>query len=151
MTISLRERRPLPKEFWEPLGLTQVDLHEMQSDETYIFKAPSDCRISSAPTWSVAPPAHLSELPLPQLLPEDQLLPRELGSGDVLPGERVHGQGGDGVHVAAGDALQAHDVRLSVVRRVAVETLVRRALGDVGLGVASPTCCRRLEEVTVCY
>lgn len=100
----------------------------------YIFKA-------SAPTRSVAPPTHLSELPLPQLLPEDQLLPRELGSGDVLPGERVHGEGRDGVHVAAGDALQTHDVRLSVVRRVAVETLVWRALGDVGLSIASPTCC----------
>lgn len=80
---------------------------------------------------------YLPELPLPELLPEDQLLPRELGGGDVLPGERVDGEGGDGVHVAAGDALQPHDVRLGVVRRAAVEALVRRALGDVGLGVAS--------------
>lgn len=83
--------------------------------------------------------AHLSKLPLPQLLPEDQLLPWELGGGDVLPGERVHGEGGDGVHVAAGDALQPHDVRLSVVWRVAMETLVGCALGDVGLSVASST------------
>lgn len=143
MTISLRERRPLPKEFWEPLGLTQVDLHKTRSYKTKDLKTPSDFGVSSVPTWSVAPPAHLSKLPLPQLLPEDQLLPWELGSGDVLPGERVHGEGGDGVHVAAGDALQAHDVRLSVVRRVAMETLVRRALGDVRLGVASATRCRR--------
>lgn len=98
------------------------------------------------------PAAHLSKLPLPQLLPEDQLLPWELGSRDVLPGERVHGEGGDGVHVAASDALQPHDVRLGVVRCVAVETLVRRALGDVRLGVASSTRCRREEdEVFLCY
>lgn len=81
--------------------------------------------------------SYLPELPLPELLPEDQLLPRELGGRDVLPGERVDGEGGDGVHVAAGDSLQPHDVCLSVVRRAAVEALVRRALGDVGLGVAS--------------
>lgn len=84
-------------------------------------------------------PAHLSKLPLPQLLPEDQMLPWELRGGNVLPGERVHGEGGDGVHVAAGDALQPHNVRFGVVRRAAMETLVRRALGDVGLGIASAT------------
>lgn len=61
----------------------------------------------------------------------------KLGGRDVLPGEGVHGEGGDGVHVAAGDALQTHDVRLGVVRRAAVEALVRRALGDVRLGVAT--------------
>ena len=85
--------------------------------------------------------AHLSKLPLPQLLPEDQLLPWKLSGRDVLPGERVHGEGGHGVHVAAGDALQPHNVRLRVVWRAAMETLVRRALGDVWLGVASPTGC----------
>lgn len=85
------------------------------------------------------PPPHLSELTLPQLLPEDQLLARELGGGDVLPSERVDGEGGHGVHVAAGHALQAHDVGLGIVRGVAMETLVGRALGDVGLGVASST------------
>lgn len=88
----------------------------------------------------------LSKLSLPQLLPEDQLLTGELGGRDVLPGEGVHGEGGDSVHVAAGDALQPHDVRLGVVRRAAVEALVGRALGDVGLGVASPTGCRREQE-----
>lgn len=88
----------------------------------------------------------LSKLSLPQLLPEDQLLTGELGGRDVLPGEGVHGEGGDSVHVAAGDALQPHDVRLRVVRRAAVEALVGRALGDVGLGVASPTGCRREQE-----
>lgn len=90
--------------------------------------------------------AHLSELPLPQLLPEDQLLTRELGGRDVLPGEGVHGEGGNGVHVAARHALQPDDVRLGVVRRAAVEALVRRALGDVRLGVASSAGCRREEE-----
>lgn len=90
--------------------------------------------------------SYLAELPLPELLPEDQLLPRELGGRDVLPGERVDGEGGDGVHVAAGDALQPHDVRLGVVRRAAVEALVRRALGDVGLGVASSARWGRGEE-----
>lgn len=88
-------------------------------------------------------PAHLSELSLPQLLPEDQLLSRELSGRDVLPGEGVHGEGGNSIHVAAGDALQPHDVRLGVVRRAAVEALVRRALGDVWLGVASSTGCPR--------
>lgn len=81
----------------------------------------------------------LSKLSLPELLPEDQLLPWELGSWDVLPGEGVHGEGGNSIHVAASDALQPHDVRLCVVRRTAVEALVRRALGDVGLSVASST------------
>lgn len=95
-------------------------------------------------------PAHLSELPLPQLLPEDQMLPRKLCGGDVLPGERVHGEGGDGVHVAAGDALQPHDVRLSVVRCVAMETLVWSALGDVRLGVASSACCPTEKERGAC-
>lgn len=71
---------------------------------------------------------------------------RELGGGDVLPGQRVHGQRRDGVHVAAGDALQPDDVGLCVVRRVAVEGLVGGALGDVGLGVAPPTSC---EMITV--
>lgn len=90
-------------------------------------------------------PAHLSELALPQLLPEDQLLPWELGSRDVLPGQRVDGEGGHGVHVAAGDPLQADDVGLGVVRCVAMETLMRRALGNVGLSVASSTRCWKKE------
>lgn len=77
-------------------------------------------------------------------------MPWELGGGDVLPGERVHGEGGDGVHVAAGDALQPHDVRLCVVRRVAMETLVWRALGDVRFGVASSARCGRQTDVFVC-
>lgn len=85
----------------------------------------------------------LSKLSLPQLLPEDQVLPWELGSWDVLPGEGVHSEGGNSIHVAASDALQPHDVRLCVVWRTAVETLVRRALGDVRLGIASPTGCWR--------
>lgn len=84
---------------------------------------------------------HLSKLPLPQLLSEYQLLPWELGSRNVLPGEGVHGEGGDGVHVAASDALQPHNVRLGVVWRIAVETLVRCALGDVWLGIASTARC----------
>lgn len=95
--------------------------------------------------------ADLSKLPLPQLLPEDQLLTRELGGRDVLPGEGVHSEGGNGVHVAAGDALQPHDVRLCVVRSAAVEALVRRALGDVRLGVASSTGCRREEAEELAY
>lgn len=99
----------------------------------HIFKNPSDS-------------AHLSELALSQLLPEDQLLPWELGRRDVLPGERVHSKGRDGVHVAASDALQPHDVRLGIVRCVAMETLVRRALSDVRLGVASSTGCWREEK-----
>lgn len=83
---------------------------------------------------------HLPKLALAELLPEDEALARELSGRDVLPGEGVHGEGGDGVHVAAGDALQPHDVRLGVVRRAAVEALVRRTLGDVGLGVAAAAC-----------
>ena len=201
--ISVRERWPLPKEFWESLGLTQVDLqkmsehnknHEREQPHRFWDKTASDTiticrryglltmswysplintiqvrdleleapeqhiletikyilghlwRDSVLPLWPRLLPAHLSELPLPQLLPEDQLLPRELCGGDVLPGEGVHGEGGDGVHVAAGDALQPHDVRLGVVRRVAMETLVRGALGDVRFGVASSTRCRRVKE-----
>lgn len=73
-------------------------------------------------------------------------MPWELGRRDVLPGERVHSEGRDGVHVAASDALQPHNVRLGVVRCVAVETLVRRALSDVRFGVASSTRCWREEE-----
>lgn len=102
--------------------------------------------------WLGPLPAHLSKLPLPQFLPEDQLLPWELGGRDVLPGERVHSESGDGIHVAAGDALQPHDVRLSIVRRVAMEALVRSALGDVRLGVASSTCCwRKKNEGFFCF
>lgn len=93
----------------------------------------------------------LSKLSLPKLLPKDQLLTRELGGWDVLPGEGVHSEGGNSIHVAAGDALQPHDVRLCVVRRTAVEALVRRALGDVGLSIASSTGCRREEEEERAY
>lgn len=95
------------------------------------------------PSSSSRDQTDLSKLSLPQLLPEDQLLPRELGGWDVLPGEGVHSEGGNSIHVAASDALQPHDVCLCVVGRTAVETLVRRALGDVRLGVASPTGCWR--------
>lgn len=70
-------------------------------------------------------------------------MPRELGGRDVLPGQRVHGEGGDGVHVASGDALQSHDISLGVVWCVAMETLVRCALGDIGLSIASSTRCWR--------
>lgn len=140
-SVSLGKGRPLAQELWETLGLTQVDLQrwvgafqEFTVDiSTFISSEVDPEGIST----------DLSKLPLPQLLPEDQLLPRELGGGDVLPGEGVHGEGGNGVHVAASDALQPHDVRLCVVRRAAVETLVRRALGDVGLGVASTAGCWR--------
>lgn len=96
-------------------------------------------------------PTDLSKLSLAQLLPEDQLLTWELSGRDVLPGEGVHSEGGNGIHVAAGDALQPHDVRLCVVRCTAVEALVRRALGHVGLGVASSTGCRREEEEVCAY
>lgn len=130
--VSVRQGRPLPEELRQPLGLAQMDLQQKKSRVAcpdfsfFIFFAVTDS-------------AHLSKLPLPQLLPEDQLLPRELGGRDVLPGQGVHGEGGDGVHIAAGDALQPHDVRLGVVRRVVVEALVGGALGDVRLSVAPPT------------
>lgn len=142
---SLRKGRPLAQELWETLGLTQVDLQKWVGT---FRKCTVD--ISTFPSSEVDPEGissarllatDLSKLSLPQLLPEDQLLPWELGGGDVLPGEGVHGEGRNSVHVAASDALQPHDVRLCVVRRAAVETLVRRALGDVGLGVASTAGC----------
>lgn len=87
---------------------------------------------------------HLSELPLPELLPEVQPVSGELGSGDVLAGQRVHGQSGNGVHVGAGDALKAHDVSLCVVWGPAAEALVRRALGHVRLRVAPAACWTRV-------
>lgn len=125
--VPLGQRRAFTEEFWESLGLTQVHL-DMQNMSLQAQKTPTSRQNF---------PSHLPELALAKLLPEDEALPRELCGRDVLPGEGVHGEGGDGVHVAAGDALQPHDVRLGVVRRAAVEALVRRALGDIGLGVAA--------------
>lgn len=132
-TVSLGERRPFPKEFRKTLSLAQMDLKQKKNGTN------PHVNLELLPfTYNLTPaltPTHLPELSLPQLLPEDQPLPWELGGRNVLPGQRVHGEGRHGVHVAAGDALQVHDVGLCVVRRAVVETLVRRALGDVGLGV----------------
>lgn len=59
---------------------------------------------------------HLSKLPLSQLLFEDETLALQLRQrGGVGPGA-WGGQGGHGVGVVAADALQAHDVCLSVMR-----------------------------------
>lgn len=108
-----------------------------------ILSAPRDLRPRPLP-------AHLSELPFPKLLPEDQLLPWELSGRDVFPGEGVHSEGGYGVHVAASDALQPHNVRLGIVWCIAMETLVWCALCDIRLGITSSTPCRKeMEDVFV--
>lgn len=81
--------------------------------------------------------AHLSKLPLPQFLPEDEAFPWKLGSGDVFPCQRVCSEGGNGVSVAAGNALQLYNQGLSIVRNAGLEALVMGTLGNVRLGVTT--------------
>lgn len=59
--------------------------------------------------------SHLSKLALSQLLLKCEQCSRELLHNDVLPGQQVHCQRGDGVRVASGDTLQVDDVCLCVV------------------------------------
>ena len=81
---------------------------------------------------------YLSELSFSQLLLEGEQLPGELLRGHVLPRQQVHGHGGDGVGVAAGDALQVDDVGLGVVGDAVRR---RRRAGGLGGGGAGRRRC----------
>lgn len=60
-------------------------------------------------------------------------MPGKLGDGDVLLGQRVHGDGGHSVCIVSCHPLQVDDVRLGVMGNVILESLVRGALGEVWL------------------
>lgn len=62
-------------------------------------------------------------------------MPGKLGYGDVLLGQRVNSDGWHGVGVVPCHPLQVDDVRLCVMGDIILESLVRGALGEVGLGV----------------
>lgn len=60
-------------------------------------------------------------------------MPGKLSDGDVLLGQRVNGDGWHGVGIVSCHPLQVDDVRLGIMGDVILESLVRGALGEVGL------------------